>query len=77
MGVRDRLWNETELYLRWSLDSDDPGYFADALSEHDAMVQAVLVRDANAVTKLITAHIQRTADALLAHLELDPANPGY
>jgi DNA-binding GntR family transcriptional regulator len=76
MDVRDRLWNATELYLRWSLGADDPHYLDDAASDHTAMVAAVVARDADTVASLIAAHIQRTATVLLCSLNEDDSVPG-
>ena len=73
MDIRDRLWNATELYLRWSLGTDDPEYLIHAVDEHQAMVHAVVARDTDALTTLIATHIQSTANALLSSLEA--ANP--
>jgi DNA-binding GntR family transcriptional regulator len=69
MDVRDRLWNATELYLRWSLDTDDPEYLIHGVDEHQAMVHAVVARDSDAIISLIATHIQSTANVLLSGLE--------
>jgi DNA-binding GntR family transcriptional regulator len=69
MEVRDRLWNATELYLRWSLDTDDPDYLTHAIEEHQAMVGAVMARDGDAITRLVATHIQSTANVLLSSVE--------
>lgn len=66
------LRDAATLYRRWSLpvghDSD-----RDVAAEHQAIVAAVLDRDADAAAALLARHIDRTSEALRAVIDKDPA----
>jgi DNA-binding GntR family transcriptional regulator len=51
------LFDASELYRRWSLKVKRA-----LTNEHGAIVQAVLARDADSATALLSRHFQRTAD---------------
>jgi len=63
------LFDASELYRRWSLRVKRA-----LTNEHGAIVQAVLSRDSDRATALLTQHFQRTADAAIEALrEAAPA----
>jgi len=68
LGIRDRLWVATELYLRWSLGAGDPTYLQDAAAEHAALTEAAVARDPDWAAAVIAAHVEHTAGVLVAEL---------
>ncbi|MEU2681284.1 GntR family transcriptional regulator [Streptomyces sp. NPDC007107] len=66
------LRDAATLYRRWSLpvghDTD-----RDVAAEHQAIVDAVVARDADAAAELLARHIDRTAEALRTVIQKDPA----
>ena len=64
MQVRALLFSQSERY-RW-LSSSQPGKARDLDREHSDLAQAVLARDPDLAVRLMTEHLQRTADAILA-----------
>lgn len=59
------LRDSAELYRRWSAPADDDGH-RDLDTEHRAIADAALSRDADLACELLAAHLQATADLLVA-----------
>lgn len=76
LSVAHSLRDSAELYRRWSAPLYDRA--RDIAGEHRAMLDATVSRRSAEATRLLTAHIQRTTDALLPALELQdtPADHG-
>jgi len=66
-SVATSLRDAAELYQRWSrtLAGDQT---RDVAAEHQELLDAVVERNADRAVDTLTAHIQRTTDALLLHL---------
>jgi DNA-binding GntR family transcriptional regulator len=64
LRLRGQLYTQAERYRRLELPYGRVERDVD--SEHKAIVDAVLARDANAACRLLAAHLQRTVDILLA-----------
>ncbi|GAA4675689.1 GntR family transcriptional regulator [Phytohabitans rumicis] len=63
--IADSLRVSAELYRTWSQTiGREPD--RDVTGEHDGLLTAVLARDAPAATRLLAAHLRRTAENLLA-----------
>lgn len=58
-----RLWDESELYRRWSTARDTE---RDIAAEHRQLLQHALHREADAAADLLARHIRRTLGALRA-----------
>jgi DNA-binding GntR family transcriptional regulator len=78
LGIARALRESAELYRRWSvpLGHED----RDVAGEHDAMLDAVLARDADAAVAVLAEHIRHTSRLLLKNLgdadavDSDPAS---
>lgn len=66
LATASSLRDSAELYRRWSAPLYDRS--RDVRGEHLAILEATLRRDADEACRLLTAHIQRTTDALLPAL---------
>lgn len=64
LRLRDQLYVQAERYRRLELPYGK--IERHVAREHKAIVEAVLARNANAACRLLAAHLQRTADILLA-----------
>lgn len=66
LAITRALAEEATLYRRWSDTLAKP---RDVMSEHNALLEAVLARDSDAAAELLREHILRTADALIIYAE--------
>lgn len=64
LATATALRDSAELYRQWSAPQHDR--HRDIAAEHQAILNAAVVRDADLAGQLLTSHIQRTTDALLA-----------
>lgn len=64
LRLREQLYTQAERYRRMELPYGKVERHVD--EEHEAIVDAVLARDAGSAARLLAAHLQRTADILLA-----------
>lgn len=69
--LRQQLFDAAELYRFWSATLVSPKRKRNLAKEHRALLDAALAHDAEKGVELITSHIQRTTDLLLAQRELD------
>lgn len=61
LEATDRLWMESEVYRQWAVAEHAD---RDFVSEHAALADAVVRRDATAATALLRSHIARTLEDL-------------
>jgi GntR family carbon starvation induced transcriptional regulator len=65
--IREQLFRSSELYRYWSaLPSVSKSTRRRVATEHSQLVEAALAHDADRAVEITVAHIQGTADALLA-----------
>lgn len=64
LATATALRDSAELYRQWSAPQHDRD--RDIAGEHQAILDAAVTRQADSACQLLTAHIQRTTDALLA-----------
>ena len=64
LSTATALRDSAELYRQWSAPQHDRQ--RDIAAEHRAILDAAVARDADLACELLTAHIQRTTDALLS-----------
>ncbi|PJK20078.1 GntR family transcriptional regulator [Mycolicibacterium goodii] len=64
LATASALRDSAELYRQWSAPQHDRK--RDIAAEHRAILDAAVGRDAELACELLTAHIQRTTDALLS-----------
>ena len=67
LSIASSLRDSAELYRRWSAPIADRG--RDIAGEHRALLNATVTREADLACQLMTAHIHRTTEKLLAALE--------
>lgn len=67
LATATALRDSAELYRQWSAPQHDR--VRDIAAEHKAIHDASVARNADLASRLLTAHIQRTTDALLSSLE--------
>jgi GntR family carbon starvation induced transcriptional regulator len=73
--LRQQLFDAAELFRQWTRDcapSARPRRKRVVHKEHRAMLAAALEHDADKVVELVTQHVQRTTDILLAVAESEP-----
>ncbi|MBD0413899.1 GntR family transcriptional regulator [Oryzicola mucosus] len=61
-SIRDRLFDQAERYVSLAIASQ--GEFRDDVSEHAALMNAAISRDAETALRLNRAHIERTTEKL-------------
>ncbi|WP_229480101.1 GntR family transcriptional regulator [Mycolicibacterium mageritense] len=66
LSIANALRDSAELYRRWSAPLHDRD--RDIEAEHRAILDAVVARDGELASDLLTAHIQRTTDKLIEGL---------
>jgi DNA-binding GntR family transcriptional regulator len=64
LRFREMLFDQSERYRRLSMGDGTPS--RDVAEEHAALVRAAVARDADRACALLTEHLARTADAVLA-----------
>jgi DNA-binding GntR family transcriptional regulator len=73
--LRQQLFDSAELYRRWTSASAPiarPRRKQAVHKEHRAMLETALDHDADKVVDLVTKHVQRTTDILLAAAQSEP-----
>lgn len=63
--IASELRASAELYRRWSVPLGDHSSARDIAGEHRALADAVLIRDAEAATRVLERHISLTTELLL------------
>ena len=71
--IASSLRDTAELYRRWSLPLGS-GIARDVAAEHEALLLAVLARDADKAVKALTDHISLTSNILLDTFAAESAN---
>ena len=69
LWIRENLYDATELYRRWSANSE-ASERRDVAGEHRAIMDAALDRDADLACRLLGEHIRMTSQIVLASQSL-------
>ncbi len=64
-AIASTLRDAAELYRQWSRQAEASTHVRDVGSEHQALVDAVLAREADEAVRLLEAHLRTTAELLI------------